>query len=314
MHAYGYGNALNQIPEAVNVGVWDSDSERSRKFAERFNTQSFDSMDLLLSNVDAVIVTSENVEHARYGIAAAKAGKSVLCEKPLVTSEEDAQSLLDAVSLFGVVLMTAFPCRFSPAFQRLKERCATGEIGAIKAVCATNRGTCPHDWFVDRAKSGGGAMIDHTVHVADLLRDLLQSEVRQVHATTGNRMYGQEWEDTAMLSLTFENGVIATLDSSWSRPSSYKTWGDVTMTVVCESGVIELDMFTQSLDAYRNESMRHGMVGWGSDLDLLLTRAFVQSVGNRSEPPVTGQDGWKAAQVALAGYESVRSGQPVSLA
>lgn len=313
MHAYGYGNALGQIADAEHVGVWDPSDERSHKFAARFGVRSFETMGELLAGVDAVVITSENVHHAAYGIAAAQAGKAILCEKPLVTTEEDAAAFLNAVSDAGVILMTAFPCQFSPAFARLKERCASGEIGAIKAVCATNRGTCPHDWFVDKSLSGGGAMIDHTVHVADLLRDLLQAEVTQVHAVVGNKMYDQDWEDSALLSLAFDNGVLATLDSSWSRPASYKTWGDVTMTVVGESGVIELDMFVQGLDSYRNETMRHGMAGWGSDLDLLLTRAFVRTVLESSAPPVTGLDGWKAAQVALAGYASARSGQPVSV-
>ena len=208
-------------------------------------------------------------------------------------------------------VMTAFPCRYSPAFVRLKERIASGEIGKIKAICATNRGSCPFDWFVQPELSGGGAMIDHTVHVADLLRNLLAEEPESVQAQTGNNMYGQAWEDTAMLTLQFPSGVFATLDSSWSRPKSFKTWGDVTMNVVGEDGVIELDMFNQALDVYDNNSGKHRMQGIGSDLDALLVADFLKAVADPNHTPqVTGEDGIKAAMIALAGYESARLGSP----
>jgi predicted dehydrogenase len=220
--------------------------------------------------------------------------------------------MLSAVENAGIKLMTAFPCRYSPAFQRLKEKVAGGEIGSIAAISATNRGRCPFDWFVDKSRSGGGAMIDHTVHVADLLRDLLKSEVVKVQAQTGNNMYGKDWEDTAMLTLEFENGIFATLDSSWSRPKSYKTWGDVTMNVVGEKGVIELDMFGQSVDMHQDSSMQHTVASFGSDLDGPLVADFVNCVQNDMPPPITGFDGLQAARVAMAGYKSTETGEAVA--
>ena len=145
-------------------------------------------------------------------------------------------------------------------------------------------------------------MIDHTVHVADLLRVLLDSEVVNVQAQTGSNMYGESWEDTAMLTLEFENGVFATLDSSWSRPKGFKTWGDVTMIIVGDQGVIELDMFGQGLDIYQE---KHKTAGWGSDLDEPLVADFMNCIKNDTAPPITGIDGLQAARVAIAGYASV---------
>ena len=122
-------------------------------------------------------------------------------------------------------------------------------------------------------------------------------------------MYGQSWEDTAMLTLDFPSGVFATLDSSWSRPKTYKTWGDVTIKVTGDAGVIEMDMFSQNMDVFTDQG--HGLAGFGSDLDASMVAAFIKSLQKDEEPPVTAWDGLQAARVALAGYASVKAGSPV---
>lgn len=313
MHSWGYASGLARNPDADLVGVWDENDIRAGDFAKPQKIKSFATAAELLDAVDAVVITSENKKHSELVELAASAGKHILCEKPLATSEEEGARILSAVEKAGVKLMTAFPCRFSTAFLSLVNHVKSGKIGDIQAICATNRGSCPFDWFVDTKLSGGGAMIDHTVHVADLLRVLLGCEVKTVIAQTGNNMYGQSWEDTAMLTLTFENGVVATLDSSWSRPKSYKTWGDVTMNVVGDKGTIELDMFNQQFDVYGDGAKSHTVASFGSDLDYALVASFVDAVVNDKAPSVTGFDGLQAARVALAGYESAKKGQPVHL-
>lgn len=314
MHAWGYAGGIRRHPHAELVGVWEPEADLAARFACDFECENFADPDAMLGAVDAVVITSDNKHHAPYGEAAARAGRHILCEKPLVTSASEAARLLGAAEEAGVKLMTAFPCRYSPAWPRLKERVQAGDIGKVVAICATNRGTCPHGWFVKPERSGGGAMIDHVVHVADLLRDLLGEGPVRVQAQIGNRMYGQDWEDTAMLTLEFPSGVFATLDSSWSRPSSFKTWGDVTMNVVGESGVIELDMFNQGFDVYRSGNTTHSVAGYGSDIDAGLVDAFIRCIVDDTEPPISGTDGWRAAKVALAGYESAKTGQPATVA
>ena len=222
--------------------------------------------------------------------------------------------MLGAVAKAGTKLMTAFPCRYSPGFRELCRKVWAGDLGEIRAICATNRGRCPFGWFVEVEKSGGGAMIDHTVHVADLLRVLLRAEPVSVMAQTGNNMYGKGWEDIAMLSIGFAGGVFATLDSSWSRHASYKTWGDVTMHVVGERAVLELDMFGQEVHVYKSGEVTHTVAGFGSNIDAGLVADFVRCIREDSPEPISGRDGLQAARVAMAGYESVRTGQPVAVA
>src|SRR5688572_13896055 len=162
MHSYGYANACRLKKEAQYVGVWDENGNKAGQFISAQRGLTYKSPQTLFADVDAVIITSENKKHAEYAEMAAGAGKHILCEKPLVTSEEEATRMISAVEKAGVKLMTAFPCRYSPAFIQLLNKVKNGAIGEIVAVCATNRGRCPFDWFVEVDKSGGGAMIDHT--------------------------------------------------------------------------------------------------------------------------------------------------------
>ena len=303
MHAWGYVSALQSCGEARVTAVWDHEAKRKDTFALKAGLQQAESIDDLLERVDAVVITSSNRSHSEYAEHAANAGKPILCEKPLVTNAEEALRMTEAVK-GKVPLMTAFPCRFAPSYVRLKERVKNGDIGAMKAVCATNRGRCPFDWFVDVEQSGGGAMIDHTVHVADLLRDLLGEEPSLVQAQTGSNMYGEEWEDTAMLTLEYPSGVFASLDSSWSRPQTYKTWGDVTMNVVGERGVIELDMFSQDVEIWGDS---HSVGSYGSSLDAALVREWLGSIQEDRDPCVGLEDGLAAARVAIAAYQSALS-------
>ncbi len=294
------------------AGVWDEDVERGKKFAADRGLTYFDNLDDLLAQSDAVGIASENNNHARHIERCATARKHILCEKPVVAKFEEFDTVRTVVASNGIKFMTAFPCRFSSAWQTLKARVLHGDIGNIKAIHATNRGSCPWSWFIDPALSGGGAMIDHVVHVADLLRDLLDEEPDTVYAQTGNNIYGQTWEDTAMVTLEYPCGAFATIDSSWSRPKSYKTWGDVMIKVVGDKGVINLDMFGQGLDHYRNEgTLSHVSLGYGSDLDRAMVDAFIRVCLDDEHVPVTLEHGLAAVSVPLRAYESLKSKQPV---
>lgn len=301
LHAPAYLHALRAHPMAEVVGICDDDGTR----AAFSGLPVFESLSALLGAVDAVVIVSENLRHAAHIEAAAAAGKAILCEKPLAASREQAERIGRAVQEAHSFLMTAFPCRYSPAFGRMRERLKAGDIGTLLAVCATNRGKCPGGWFVDPALSGGGAMIDHTVHVADLLWLLLGEEPTRVAAQIGSNRLGLAVEDSAMLTLDYASDIFATLDSSWSRPESYRTWGDVTMSLVGDAGVLEVDLFGQEIETF---TAGHLSAGYGSDLDSLLIDDFVRCVLESKPSPITAEDGLRATRVVLAGYESASNG------
>lgn len=314
MHAWGYAPAFKSHPDVSVVGLWDDDAERRGRFANEFEIREFADPETLVGEVDAVVITSENRTHAQWIELAAGAGKAILCEKPLCTTQDEADRIGRAAAGSSAPIMTAFPCRYSPAFRSLQAKVKAGDLGTIRGICATNRGRCPWGWFTDPSKSGGGAMIDHVVHVADLLDVLLGEPPSRVQAQIGNNMYGQEWDDTAMLTLEFASGAFATLDSSWSRHASYKTWGDVTMNVVGDQGLVELELFSQAIDRWGDGPMSHRLAGYGSDLDAGLVLDFVRCAIDGSPAPIGIDAGLKASRIAIAGYASAKLGQPVDLA
>jgi predicted dehydrogenase len=209
LHADSYALCLKQHPQAELVGVADHDQARAKAKALQFETQAFSSYEALLaSEAQAVIICSENARHAQLAQMAAAAGKHILCEKPLMTRLEDGKAMLAAAQGAGVHLFTAFPCRFSPVFQQMCQMLQAGVIGELLALRGTNRGSNPGGWFTDPELAGGGAMMDHTVHVADLIRVLTGQEIAQVYAETGNNMFHGRYDDTAMLTLTLQERRI----------------------------------------------------------------------------------------------------------
>jgi predicted dehydrogenase len=314
LHAHAYASAINHIEEATLVGIADHDPERARKAADQYGAAAFASyQELIAAGLDAVVIASENVRHRELTELAAGSGLHVMCEKPLATSVEDGQAMIDACRRAGVQLMTAFPCRFSPVAARLKAALEAGQIGKVLAMRGTNRGRCPFGWFVEKDLAGGGAVIDHTVHVTDLMRWLMGAEVKEVYAEITNGIFRKEFDDVGLLTLQFDNGVFATLDSSWSRPSAFPIWGDVTLTVVGEKGTLSADLFAQNLVLYSEKEGGAKWIGWGDDIDLLMVRSFVEAVRDHTPVPITGEDGLSAAAAAFAAYESAAQGAPAAV-
>ena len=312
VHTGSYAHHFAVHDQTEVAGVWDNDRKRGEEFGKQRGLKFVANLDALLASCDAVAISSENNHHLGHIESCANARKHIICEKPIVAKLDEFDQVRKMVAANGIKFMTAFPCRFSPAWQSLKARVLHGEVGQIKAINATNRGTCPGLWFTDPKLSGGGAMIDHVVHVADLIRDLLDEEPDTVYAQIGNNMYGKEWDDTAMVTLEYPCGAFVTIDSSWSRPKSYKTWGDVTMKIVGDKGVINLDMFGQGLDYYRNDGVpSHVVSAYGSDLDGALMDAFVRVCLDDEPVPITLEHGLAAVSVPLRAYQSAKSKEPV---
>ncbi len=314
MHAGSYAHSISAREDTELVGIADHDPDRTKAMAAQFNTRAFESYEALLSEpgLQAVVVCCENVRHRELVELAAAAGKHVLCEKPLATTIADGEAMIAACKSAGVQLMTAFPCRYSPVMQRMKSVLDSGRAGQILAVRGTNRGRNPGGWFIEKEHSGGGATMDHTVHVTDLMRWMLQDEVKEVYAEISNGINHLGFDDIGFVSLTFEKGAFGTLDASWSRPKSFPTWGDVTLEVITENGTLSMDMFAQNLVLYSDKTNSVSWHNWGGDMDNGLVGGFAKAVAEGSPVPITGEDGLRAAEVALAAYRSAAIAQPVS--
>jgi UDP-N-acetylglucosamine 3-dehydrogenase len=311
-HAYSYAQGLKEQEGVVLTGIFDEDEQRGRKAAEHFQTALYTELNALLGEVDGVVIASDNRNHHRYAMAAAQAGIHILVEKPITTVGQDARELIDLCEQRGVVLQTAFPVRVNTSVMKVKQQIDKGDIGKVMAITATNHGKMPGGWFVDPARSGGGAVLDHTVHVVDIMRWLLNSEIKEVYAEIDTRLHDIEVDDCGLLSMEFDNGVIATLDTSWSRPQSFHTWGDVTLRIVGTEGVLHLDAFAQSGSLWENGSaVTYKSVSWGDNSNASLVAEFIAAIREGRQSTITGLDGLRAAEAAWAAYESAKAGKPV---
>lgn len=320
MHAEGYAAILGGFPGVELIGFSDGDPERGGQFAQAFGLPWFERhQELVDAGPDAVVICSENAGRLELVELAAQAGAHVLCEKPIEVSLAQARALGEACERHGVLFMTAFPMRFDASVRSVKAALARGELGRLHGINGVNHAEMParhRAWFAQRELSGGGAVMDHTVHLVDLMRWFLGCEVSEVYAEVGNPFHQGELEvDSAgLISLAFEDGTCAAIDCSWSRPAGYPRWGHLKMELVGERGGLSLDAFAQALTVYSGRQQRNpSWHGWGSDPNVAMLEEFTAAVREGREPAVSWHDGYQALRVALACYESAERGQPVSL-
>ena len=314
MHALSYAGALQTLGVGI-AGIYDDDAARAEETASQFGTHAFGTLDeLFAENLDGVIICSENSNHRAHVLAAAGKVPNILCEKPIATTVEDAEEIISACEQAGSKLQIAFPVRFAPPVQKLKAILDAGTLGRLISAKCTNHGKMPGGWFSDKEKAGGGAVIDHTVHVIDVLRWALNTEVTEVYAEIGcGLLHDTEIDDAGMLSFRLGNGMYGTLDTSWSRPDTYPLWGDVTIEILGERGIASVDAFDQKLTLTSAPTQKTEWVPWGSDADLGLIRDFLTMIQTGRELSITGTDGLKALEVALAAYRSAEETKPITL-
>jgi predicted dehydrogenase len=318
-HGEAYISNLRRMEAVELVGVVDDDSLRGQTIAAKNNARYFHTYeDLLAEKPDGVIICTENNRHRPVVEMAASRGINILCEKPLATTLADARAIVDVCDKAGVLLMTAFPMRFSAPLLEIKARLDNGDFGDVYCFNATNQGELPtkhRGWFVDPELAGGGAIMDHTVHLVDIMRWFSGSEVKSVYAKSNRIFHAGEVavETGALEMLTFENNMFATIDASWSRPQYWPTWGGLTFEMVTQRGAVLVDAFRQNLNIYRHEWQTSKWIPWGSDSNQAMLEEFAAAIRENRPARATGLDGLRAAEVTLAAYESDRIGQTVEV-
>jgi predicted dehydrogenase len=317
-HAWSYARALASLPSARLVGVYDADAGLGHSVADDAGAPYTDDAEALLASPDvqAAVVCSATSEHRGHVELAAAHGVHVLCEKPIATTVADATAMLAATQAAGTQLHLAFVSRFLPHVRRVRQALDDRVLGDVIGIRAGNRGRAPLPpgypaWITTPEQSGGGALIDHSVHLTDLLRHLTGQEVTAVAAETGSLLWSAGVEDCALLSLRFDKGAVASIDPSWSVPADNPWDYDFFLRLVGTAGSVDIDDLSESVQLV---SPRAGaglrLVGFGEDPDASMVQAFVASVGAGEvlAPCATGVDGLRALQVALAGYASAADG------
>jgi 1,5-anhydro-D-fructose reductase (1,5-anhydro-D-mannitol-forming) len=309
--------AISASPQGVLHGVVSRDQGRADSFAGRHAAaRALTSFDELLADpaVDAVYIATPNALHADQVVAAARAGKQVMCDKPLAVTAADARRAVAACEEAGVRLGITFQTRFHRAFDRFREVIQNGSLGEIRVVQVemSSGRTLLKGWRTDPALAGLGTINNIGVHAFDLVRYLLGAEVTEVTAMTGHEE-GLAPETLALVLLRYGTGTLAcvNVNQSVAYPQAditvYGTKGRVvgrsctrmnmsgTLGILTEDGETTLE--TSSYDAYAR-----------------AVAAFEDAVTAGREPSPSGLDGLRSVELTDAITHSLTEGRTMAVA
>ena len=323
-HPHADGNhfpALHYITDRINIAaIAHPEHAVAQPWLEKFAADYHPATADLLADpeIDAVLVTSKNHRHAADAVAAARAGKDIFCDKPIATSVADARAIVAAVRENGVRFVTTFPVRCNSSVRRLKTLIDSGQLGAIRAIMATNHG-CMYEpgepnWVRDPAQNGGGCLIDHTVHVADIIRWLTQAEFAWVRALTATALRDIPAEDIAVLQGQLTDETTYQIDASWSRRGRDPMWGDVTFRVVGTKGSANLDLYNhQRIEIYDDQGVQFRYPNYLAREHGEIFLEYLRGRETGSCICADEVDGLRTIELVCAAYESARSDRRVDI-
>ena len=267
-------------------------------------------------DVDAVLVCTPPHVHAEIGIAAMRAGKHVLCEKPMTRTITEAEQLVRVAQETGVTLKCGFNHRHHPAIWEAKRLLDQGSIGkplfarCVYGICG--RPGYENEWRADPAQAAGGQFIEQGTHAIDLFRWFL-GEIAEVACMTGVRFFEkQTLDDNAMAVFRMASGALASVHSSltqWKNLFLFEVFG--------EDGYLRMEGLgasygTEKLIVARRDffapfqetitEFRGGDISWREEW-----KEFTCAVAERREPIGSGLDGLAAMRIALTAYRSERA-------
>ncbi|MCD6360141.1 MAG: Gfo/Idh/MocA family oxidoreductase [Armatimonadetes bacterium] len=315
------------------VAVQDAVEERTAEVAEKYGVKSYATVEELLADdaVQAVYIATPTHVHHEQTVAAAQAGKHVLCEKPLALTLEECEASIAACEEAGVKFGTNFMMRFHACHVKIKELVDSGALGT--PVLGRAELTC---WYppIEGAfrqipeLGGGGALIDMGNHCIDLL-EFFFGKVVQVTCFTGNVVQDYQSEDTAVVALQFQCGAVGMVDTLFNEPDAaarnmlevYGSRGSlVTKGTIGQDSSGRISAILESDDKEYDAAQ----VREGADPEEIIEpevvnmyeaaiQGFCEAIENDTEPPITGEDGLWSHKVIDACYESARTGRAVAL-
>ena len=312
--------AFAAIPGVEVACVVGRNEAAARALAEQFGAKRW-STDYLeavkADDVDVVDILAPNFLHAPIAIAAANAGKHVICIKPLATTLEEADAMIAASGRAGVRLLYAENVPFIPAVQEAKRVVESGAIGKVFRVKACEGIGMPHSaWHYDKARAGGGAMIDMAVHSIEFCRAFAAADFASVYAETGIFVWGGklEAEDTAVMTLRFANGIIGQCEDSWSLAGAM----DSRFEVFGTAGRILIDnLHRQPIQVVSGAAQSAVAPGWSfpsplsgaiSDGHVAMLSHLIEALRSGAPSKSEAVVGWNALAVIEAASASVASG------
>lgn len=325
-------NNIKRNPRARLVAVCDIDLDRAKAAAEEFgdgHTVAYQDYQDLLANpdVEMVNVTTWAAAHAAPVIAAAQAGKHILCEKPIATTIEDADAMVEAARAAGVKLTMGYQPRFGNHWPRVKQIIDEGLLGEIMGLTIVGANPSSHGvpWFLKKELAGGGILIDWGIYTAYTINWWL-GPVERVYATAktfrkevmvrDQLVTDIDVEDTVAAQLSFASGAMGTWYSAWAVKArhSHTAIDGREGTLVLEGNTIRVKSTRINDPAY--------LAGWHEidvtdpplvDMHYRKVDHLVSSILDDTPLVLTGDDGRDALELVLGIYRSAETGQPVDL-
>jgi 1,5-anhydro-D-fructose reductase (1,5-anhydro-D-mannitol-forming) len=309
-------NAINSQPNSRVAAVFSSSADRASAYAEENRIpKAYSRLESLLDDpeIDVVYISTTNELHRDQALAAASAGKHILCEKPLALSLDDAHQMLNAAQAANVVFGTNHHLRNAVTHRTLRKLIKEGAIGKPLAARVFHAVYLPprlQGWRLSRPEAGGGVILDITVHDADTLRFVLDSEVEDVIARSATQGLASSGMDDAVMGVMyFRNGVLAQFHDAFTvkhAPTGIEVHGT-------EGSLLAVDVMTQDpvgrVALRRDSGETKIKLDPAEDLYVHCIRHFNQAVLTGTQPFATGVDGLRSLAVALAAMESAKSGR-----
>ena len=328
-----HARAIGDMPNAKLVAVCDAISERAGKLAEKYGCKAFaDSDDLIAKGgVDVITIATPSGAHMAPAIAAAKAGKHVVCEKPMEITLERIDKMIEAHEQAGTQLGCIFQTRFNDAYAAIRQAVQQGRFGKLTYAGAYVPWWRKDDYYNDSwhgtwKLDGGGALMNQSIHPIDLLCELMWP-VESVQAFTSNLGHEQmETEATAAAALKFKNGALGVIyGTTASYPGQLMRLeiSGTKGTAIYTNGTITAWQFAE--ESNQDEQIRRKFAasdGSGASSDPAAidysghTRnfgAFVESLETGEPYCLSGAEARKSVGLILAIYESAREHRPVMM-
>ncbi len=325
---------LTQSEDAQIVAFCDIVESRAVDAATKYGSgTAYADLDLFLKHpgLEAVVIGTPNYLHAPQSIAAFKAGKHVLVEKPMATTRDEAKAMMKAAKAAGKMLMVGQNQRLDRAHQKAREILASGRLGKVLTFRTAFKHSGPDYWSIDRGpgtwffqkdKAVIGVCGDLGIHKADLMRYLLQEEMVEVSAmiTTQDKRYANgsliNVDDNAMLLVKTESGVTGSIIISWTNNGEHEA--NYTY-IYCQKGVMMLatdpkyGVIVRYADG-QEELYKTGAISTNEkQVRSGVSDMFIRSIQTNTQPAIDGNEGYKSLDVILAAFESNASGKTIKL-
>lgn len=286
--------AVRLMRRSSVTSLYSRDFNRAKSLAEKFGVQNtFDNYDdFLKSDIDAVFVASSNAHHYEQVIKAAKAGKNILCEKPLAITSVQAEEMVRVCKENNVLLAVNYVHRFHPLVLKAKELIVDQRLGKLVSIDVHFNIDFPPDnnFRFKKELSGGGALRDIGTHMIDLLR-YFGGEIESIDGVVGNLIYQSEVDDFALGTVKFVKSGYGTFNVSYNNKKAFNR-----IEILCHRGAIAIDnligkkLLAPKLTILLEDETRKSFRKRGNKM-VYVIKSVQKSFLKNETPHATGEDG-----------------------